>query len=283
MKTRVLTAIVALIIFVPVLVFADSVAFPLALALLAAISGYEFANSAGEAKKWYITLPTAAFCFIFAASARMDQLLPDFLPVGASVYFWLITLVAAYMFYMLCLTVFAFGKVGARQLMATAGMAVFAALAFYSFIKVRDHAVYDYLLILIAAWMTDTFAIFGGKLFGKKKLAPKLSPKKTVAGMISGVVGAMVGFLVYNIVVSLVFGSDVNYILRLALAIPASLISQVGDLAASAIKRDCGIKDYGKIFPGHGGVTDRFDSVMFLSVATFLFITAVKYFFPGVV
>lgn len=282
MKTRVITAVVALLIFIPVLTFADSAVFPLVIALIAAVSGYEFAASTG-CKKLYISLPTAAFCFAFAASARLSALLPHFLPEGASVYFWLVTLVAAYVFYMLCACVFSFGKLGARSLMATTGMAVFAAFAFFCFIKVRDHAVYDYLLILIAAWMTDTFAIFGGKLFGKKKLAPNLSPKKTIAGMISGIVGAMLGFLIYNIVVSVFFRSQVNYVLRLTLAVPASLISQLGDLAASAIKRDCGIKDYGNIFPGHGGVTDRFDSVMLLSVATFLFISAVKYFFPGVV
>lgn len=283
MKTRVITAIVALCIFVPVLVFADTVWFVVAMAALSAVSGYELANCAGEAKKWYIAVPTAAFCFAFTFSARLKEVFPNLLPEGASVYFWLITLIAIYVFYMMCLAVAAFGKVGAKQLLATVGMAIFAALAFYSFVKVRDHANYDYLLILIAAWMSDTFAIFGGKLFGKRKLTPKLSPKKTVAGMVSGVVGAMVGFLVYCIVVANAFDSDVNYLLRLSLAIPASLIAQVGDLAASAIKRDCGIKDYGKIFPGHGGVTDRFDSVMFLSIATFLFISAAKCVFPGLV
>lgn len=283
MKTRVITAIVALVIFIPVLAFADSILFPLAMGVLAAVSGYEMASCAGEVKKWYLSIPTAAVCLVITLSARMDQIFVGFLPKGASVYFWIITLLAAYLFYMMCVGVFAFGKVGARQIMTTVAMGLFPAIAFYSFVKVRDHAHYDYLLILIAAWMTDTFAIFGGKLFGKRKLCPNLSPKKTVAGMVSGVVGAVVGFLVYNIVVGILFDSDVNYALRLALAVPASLIAQMGDLTASAIKRDCGIKDYGKIFPGHGGVTDRFDSVMFLSVATFLFISFVKYVFPGVV
>ncbi len=283
MKTRVITAIVALALFVPVLVFADSVAFPLAMALLAAVAGYEMASCALGGFKWYVNLPAAAFCFLVTCSARINQLAKGFLPDGASVYFWILTLFAAFLFYLMCVAVFAFGKIGASKLLASFGMCAFAAIAFYSFVKVRDHAHYDYLLILIAAWASDTFAIFGGKLFGKKKLCPNLSPKKTVAGMVSGVVGAMVGFLVYNIVVSVAFGSDVNYVLRLALAIPASLIAQVGDLTASALKRDCGIKDYGKIFPGHGGVVDRFDSVMFLSIATFLFISGVKYFFPGLV
>ena len=285
MKTRVITAVVALIIFLPVLYFSDTAVFPIAMGLLAAVAGYEMAGcAADEARpKWYIALPAAAFCFLVTLCSRIKDMFPELIPQNAHVYTLIFVLCAAYLFYLMCVSVFAFGKIGASKILATATMSMFPAFAFYSFVKVRDYAVYDYLLILIAAWMTDTFAIFGGKLFGKKKLCPNLSPKKTVAGMISGVVGAVVGFLIYGIVVDLAFGSDINYVLRLALAVPASLIAQLGDLTASAVKRDFGVKDYGKVFPGHGGVMDRFDSVMFLSLATLLFIFAARCFVPGLV
>lgn len=283
MKTRVITAVVAILLFLPVLYFSDTAVFPIAMGILAAVAGYELSGCVLEEKKWYVTLPAALFCFAVTMCARIKDMFPDVVPQSAHVYTLVFVLTAVYVFYTLCVAVFAFGKVGAARLMTSVALAVFAALAFYSFVKVRDYANYDYLLILIAAWMTDTFAIFGGKLFGKKKLCPNLSPKKTVAGMISGVVGAMVGFLIYSVVVDLAFDSDVNYLLRAAIAIPASLIAQMGDLAASAIKRDCGVKDYGKVFPGHGGVTDRFDSVMFLSVATLLFIFGARLLVPGLV
>lgn len=282
MKTRIITAIVCLIIFLPVLYLSHTVVFVAAMGVLAAISGYEMATCMGE-KRWFVRLPAAAFCFLITLCARVKDMFPDVVPQTAHVYTLVFILCSIYLFYMLCLGVFAFGKVSAKGLLATVAATMFPAFAFYSFVKVRDYANYDYLLILIAAWMTDTFAIFGGKLFGKKKLCPNLSPKKTVAGMVSGVVGAMVGFLLYSLVVDLAFGSDVNYLLRVAIAVPASLISQVGDLAASALKRDCGVKDYGSIFPGHGGVTDRFDSVMFLSIATLLFVFAARCFVPGLV
>ncbi len=277
MKTRIITAAVALAAFIPVLFFSHTVAFPLVIGVLAAIAGYEMANAAGTGK-WFVSIPTALFCFASAFTARANYILPVAEKDEKSGFVLLALLFGAYLFYILCIAVFAFPNVSAKSLMATVGMAFFAAFAFHCLVRLRDYSKYDYLLVFICAWMTDTFAIFGGKFFGKKKLAPRLSPKKTVAGMISGVVGSVVGFLVFDLVLTYCFDMELNHIFRLAVAIPASFISQVGDLTASAIKRDCGIKDYGKLFPGHGGVMDRFDSVMFVSVAAFLFVSALGVF-----
>lgn len=280
MKTRIITATVALAIFLPVLYFSGSFIFPLAIGIVAAVAGFEMCGCTETAKRFSIVAPSCLYCFLATMGARPEMLMfPDYIRKWHI--FCLLT--ACYLFYMLCACVFCFGKIGAKRIMSTFALTVFAAFSFFCFVSVRDYAPYDYLLILIAAWATDTFAIFGGALFGKKKLAPKLSPKKTVAGMISGVVGAVVGFAVYNLVVVLVFDAEINWVLRLALAIPASFLGQLGDLVASAIKRDFKIKDYGKLLPGHGGVVDRFDSVMFLSCATFLFICAAKLFVPGLV
>ncbi len=280
MKTRIITAVVALAVFLPVLYFAETAVFPLAIGIVAAVAGYEMCCCTGTGKRLSMVIPTSIYCFLATVGARTSLL---FLPEYIRKWHLFCLLTACYLFYMLCSCVFNFGKVGAGRIMSTLGLGIFAAFSFFSFVCVRDFAPYDYLLILIAAWATDTFAIFGGALFGKKKLAPRLSPKKTVAGMISGVVGAVVGFAVYNVVVTAFFGAEVNWLLRLALAVPASLLGQLGDLVASAIKRDFKIKDYGKLLPGHGGVVDRFDSVMFLSCATFLFICAAKLLVPGLV
>ena len=126
------------------------------------------------------------------------------------------------------------------------------------------------LLTFICAWSCDTFAYFTGRFLGKHKLIPHVSPNKTVEGSVGGVVGAMVICIVYLLIVKNVFDTNMlqwsNVVVEGAVyGLVGGALSQLGDLIASAIKRDTGIKDYGKIFPGHGGFMDRFDSVMFIA------------------
>ena len=118
-------------------------------------------------------------------------------------------------------------------------------------------------LIFFSSWGCDTCAYCAGKLFGKHKMSPVLSPKKSVEGAVGGVIGAAALGALYGFVIRERFG-DERVILFFALICSAgALISMVGDLAASAVKRNADIKDYGKLIPGHGGVMDRFDSVIF--------------------
>ena len=126
------------------------------------------------------------------------------------------------------------------------------------------------LLTFICAWSCDTFAYFTGRFFGKHKLIPHVSPNKTVEGSVGGVVGAMVICIVYLLIVKNVFDTNMltwsNVVVEGAVyGLVGGALSQLGDLIASAIKRDTGIKDFGWIFPGHGGFMDRFDSVMFIA------------------
>ncbi len=122
---------------------------------------------------------------------------------------------------------------------------------------------------IIIAWLSDTMAYTFGKLFGKHKLIPTVSPKKTVEGAIGGVFGGVVFMLIYGVVCAVGFSKDIKWIALIMLGITGAILSQFGDLAASWIKREHGIKDYGNLLPGHGGVMDRFDSV--LVVAPFVF------------
>jgi phosphatidate cytidylyltransferase len=125
-------------------------------------------------------------------------------------------------------------------------------------------------LILFAcfcAWLTDIFAYFVGSKFGKRKLCPKISPKKSVEGAIGGVVGAVV----LNVVLPFVFKkfffegeTGLSYVSVIIMSVCLSVISMFGDLAASTIKRNFGIKDFGKLLPGHGGIMDRCDSLLFV-------------------
>ena len=126
------------------------------------------------------------------------------------------------------------------------------------------------LLTFICAWSCDTFAYFTGRFLGKHKLIPHVSPNKTVEGSVGGVVGAMVICIVYLLIVKNVFDTNMlqwsNVVVEGAVyGLVGGALSQLGDLIASAIKRDTEIKDFGWIFPGHGGFMDRFDSVMFIA------------------
>lgn len=114
----------------------------------------------------------------------------------------------------------------------------------------------------IAAFMSDTAAYFVGKYFGKHKLAPVISPKKTVEGLLGGFAGATVSMLIYGLILQLACGLSVNYWYALIYGILGSAAGVFGDLSFSAIKRQVGIKDYGNLIPGHGGILDRFDSVI---------------------
>ena len=138
---------------------------------------------------------------------------------------------------------------------------------------VHDHirgGEYLYLLAFLGAWVTDVFAYFTGVLLGKHKLIPDVSPKKTVEGAIGGVVFCTLSFVGFGLLYNHFWAADGEKTIPLvAMAIVGflvSIVSQVGDLSLSLLKRKYGIKDFGKIFPGHGGVMDRFDSVLAVSV-----------------
>lgn len=131
--------------------------------------------------------------------------------------------------------------------------------------------IYSVWLIFISAWATDTGAYLTGKAIGKHKLAPELSPKKTVEGAVGGVVFATVTGICYALIVRRYFRAvDMHIILiSTVMVFFGSIVSQLGDLAASSVKRRTNIKDFGYVIPGHGGVLDRFDSVLFTAPAVY--------------
>ena len=128
-------------------------------------------------------------------------------------------------------------------------------------------------LVFLCSWGSDTCAYAVGVLIGKHKMTPKLSPKKSVEGAIGGIVGAALLFTLYVYLVEQHFGAarfGISTVEAAVLGAVGALVSMVGDLAASAIKRDYGIKDYGKLIPGHGGIMDRFDSVIIAAPLVFI-------------
>ena len=161
--------------------------------------------------------------------------------------------------------VFAFPKYHACQIMAAYFCVLYAPLMFSFIYRIRmtEYGIYLVWMVFIASWISDTFAYFTGMLLGKHKLAPVLSPKKSIEGSIGGVVGSALAGALFGYLFSTQVGQEVNLIVVCAvLGALGSVISQIGDLAASGIKRNYEIKDYGNLIPGHGGIMDRFDSVI---------------------
>lgn len=178
-----------------------------------------------------------------------------------------------FVFYiLLCITYFMYSavvilinhkKFSISQIFAFCAMPMIVSFAFScleTVINYRDGLYYLLLLIGFSS-ICDTGAYFVGVTLGKHKLCPEISPKKTVEGAVGGIVTA----LIYVLIVSLSFGKAENLIVTLIVTVPFCIIGMLGDLFASVIKRSVGIKDYGTLIPGHGGMLDRFDSILFIA------------------
>lgn len=127
-------------------------------------------------------------------------------------------------------------------------------------------------LIFISSWLCDTAAYYTGRSIGKHKLIPKVSPNKTVEGSIGGLFGSVIGCIVFGIIIQ---KSNINVAIYhyLIIGILCGIVGQFGDLTASSIKRYCGVKDYSNLIPGHGGILDRFDSILFSAAAVYYYLT----------
>ena len=158
-------------------------------------------------------------------------------------------------------------------------MSIIISFCLFKIVALRDfnqeYGNFYVFLALMIAWMSDTGAYFCGKLLGKNKLCPEISPKKTIEGFIGGITTCLISV----VLVSVFFNNyifpekhKINYYLILILGFTGSLISSFGDLCFSAIKRKYNVKDFGNIMPGHGGILDRFDSVIFVVPYVYIFI-----------
>ena len=194
------------------------------------------------------------FCALFYADLQFGFLRETYL------------IFVVFMIIELAIFVFSYPKIKTEQIMA-AFFALFYVGVMISFIyqtrSLPSNGAYIVWLIFCCSWGADTCAYCVGMLIGKHKMSPKLSPKKSVEGAIGGVVGAAVIAAVYLIIVRNYMGIVwLDIVILSAIVAVGAFISIIGDLAASAIKRFYDIKDYGKLIPGHGGILDRFDSVI---------------------
>ena len=154
-------------------------------------------------------------------------------------------------------------------------LGIFYVVFFMMFVAIIDGMENGKILIwyaIISAWGTDIFAYFIGKKFGKHKFS-KVSPKKSIEGCIAGTIGAIIMILIYTYFANTYWGTNYSYLYVGIMGLILSLIGQIGDFVASSIKRYVDIKDYSNLIPGHGGMLDRIDSLIFLAPFAYIFFT----------
>lgn len=265
MFKRILTGVIAFcFVLVPILFFADTVVLPIAVAVFSLIATYELLHCVGLHKNLWVSIPLYLVSAALPFGVRMMTLVTVFaLPLSLCVI----------LLYLLAVAVFSHGKADIQDVSTAFMLWLYTLLGFFGLIMVHDHirgGEYLYLLAFLGAWVTDIFAYFTGMLLGRHKLIPDVSPKKTVEGAVGGVVFCTLSFVGFGLIYNHFWVADGGKTIPLvAMAIVGflvSIVSQVGDLSLSLLKRKYGIKDFGKLFPGHGGVLDRFDSVLAVSI-----------------
>lgn len=266
MKQRIISGTLCVVVLALVLCFYNTLVLEAALSVLSAIAVYEMlkANALLEHKSFLYTSVVAAALMPYGARFSLNHIV-----IAAFVVAIVILMLKKH-------SSAPFSKI-AISLVATLGIG----LSFSSFILLRDKSnVAGLFYILVAfgsAWFADTGAYFTGVLFGKHKLCPNISPKKTIEGLIGGIVWNVGLLCLLALVYTKVYASlgtplSVNYISISILAVATAFAGVAGDLVASVIKRQIGIKDYGNLIPGHGGIMDRFDSILF-TAPTIYFVT----------
>lgn len=275
MLQRIITAVVLIAILLPLLFLSWQCVYiiPALVALMALAAVYELLKCLRSQVDGTGTAVTAREDFVVSIPAYLIAVgLPLATAFVTSIHAFLLAAAAVFTLYLLYLFAVAVLRQGRMHFAEVAEVftgVLYITLSFASLSLLRhktQEGGYLYLLVFFGAWVTDTFAYFTGRFFGKHKLNPVISPKKTVEGSIGGILFCMISFVLFGIVMQ--FGKwhfTVHYPLLLLSGLLCSVVSQVGDLITSLIKREHGVKDYGKIFPGHGGVLDRFDSVLAIS------------------
>ena len=251
-KTRVIAAVALLPALLLVVLAAPSVCTAILFGLMASIAAYELLFGTGLVKNMRLCVYSAVmgFCSVLWCGLSIS-------------YVWL--LLGAVVFWILL-----FGEMMASQmklgfdkiaLCLCAGIVVPLLLGALVRIRTAEHGKFFILIPFGLAFLSDTGAYFVGLKFGKHKLAPVISPKKTVEGMVGGIAGAVLGMLLYGVILQVFFQFRINYLFALIYGIVGSLAGVFGELCFSVVKRQTGIKDYGNLIPGHGGILDRFDSM----------------------
>ncbi len=274
MKTRIISGAVGIIIFVAAIFAAlkiDTLIIHFLLAAIGCIGVYEALKPTGYLKSKFLLVASLIYAAVtpFVYSIGM---------LGAKYGFTLnikheacLIIYAAVIF---TISMFRHNEIKPLEVTYAFASTVAITFAFWSLAAVFSNpdgnGLFYLIIVVIAAWGCDTGAYFSGYFFGKHKMAPEISPKKTVEGAIGGIIIDVLLMLAACLIFNKVTGESANLVTILCATPFLALAGMMGDLIFSYIKRDCGIKDYGKLMPGHGGVLDRFDSVIVVAPLMYL-------------
>lgn len=268
MVTRLISSAVGIVIAVLVLIFHDTFVLNVAIGAISAIMIYELLNAIKCFNTYVISFPSMLYAAV----------LPFFITTQ---YSFLVTFI-----YLMCVftaAIFYHNKIKYTKTLLTIASTILVSNAMSVLIELHDYNSllgnksigFMYLIMgLCGAWLADSAAYFVGTFLGKNKLCPEISPKKTIEGFAGGILVTGLLFMLINFVYSKIVPEIyVNYFTVCILGMLLAVVGTLGDLTASILKRQCGIKDYGNIMPGHGGLMDRFDSVLFVAPFLYAFTT----------
>ncbi|RHH69547.1 MULTISPECIES: phosphatidate cytidylyltransferase [Vagococcus] len=252
MRQRVITAVVALILFIPLIVIGQ-MPLQIVMAMLGGIAVYELFRMKGlEIKTPEGILAIIGTILLILPRSTWYEFLPR--TVTGNTLFYLIVM-ALLVLPVFSKNEFTFDNVGFPVLVS-----LYIGTGFQNFISARETGLHVLMYALFIVWSTDIGAYMVGRKYGQRKLAPDISPNKTIEGSLGGIASAMVVSLVYTMIWPMTY----NIFAMLLLTILFSIVGQLGDLVESSYKRYYGVKDSGNILPGHGGILDRFDSLLFV-------------------
>lgn len=277
MKQRILVAVVGIPLLLFVLVIAPDWATMALLCGLSIIGAHELLTAvcgAEKAKRW-TGLTGAMGVFSVVSVYFSNDRFADTAVAGLGMFFLAAMVVLLF--------VYAVVEYGGAHPMTfldictalMAGVAIPMALSCLLRLRMLPHGGGMVLIPLVAAFCSDSAALFAGMAFGKHKLSPRVSPKKTVEGALGGLLGGMLGMVIFRVIFHLVTLQQLHIGWCVLIGLVGAVMGQLGDLSFSMVKRQYGIKDYGRLLPGHGGVLDRFDSVVFAAPVVWMIVSYV--------
>ena len=288
MKQRIITGIIVVLIMIPILLFSQTPVLPIAIAIGSVIAIFEIMRCIGMQKAYAFAVPLYALAASLPFLTRymaLGSLSATIKPESAKhLAQYGAVLMITILFYFFTVAIFSRGKYHLNDVCVLFATSFYILTGFNSIVIMHDNEVGGhvlYLAIFITAWVTDVFAYFCGMLFGKggkHKLIPDVSPKKTVEGSIGGMVFCVICMMLFGMICNWLTEYDAKIIMFAIGGLLASVVSQIGDLLMSYVKRHYGIKDFSQLFPGHGGVLDRFDSILAVAIAMMCLTTFVDFF-----
>ncbi len=262
MITRIITAVVGIAVAIGVLFLAATPVYNLMVSLLTVLMLYELLSACDCIKYKFHSIVCVVFAAVMPFLAEFEGMEAKYLLATSCIFLIFVGYIANHK------------KITFEKICCMLAVTLLTTLSMCCLVSLKNldkiHGVCYVILCLAGAWLGDSGAYFVGTFLGKHKLCPEISPKKTKEGAAGGVITVGIVFAVYAFFYRLVqgyFGQsfEVNYIFIVVIGFVCGVLGIIGDLSASLIKRQAGIKDFGNIMPGHGGIMDRFDSVLFVA------------------